>query len=339
MSIQSMMLSALVALTLTATQAPTANAANVQSIYTGQRVSRTLFSTGDFVIFAKERENLFAVVNYKTGATVATIASDSDFPSSVLALPGGDLIGVSLEGNQATLINGKTFKKKATLNLGGYTDDSGEFVPYWMMSGCAMANGDSYFVSSTDVALVRVAKGAKKGKLVATQESAGLSGSTEVACAGGKLFVANHRSMLDPSDDQILVLSTAGKVIETINAPGLMHLQGDGNTLVITSAPTPATHGSVQFADASGAHLKVVANEVNDNFPQWMTFDHAGKRILVAEKSPAAYVSFDATTFQMISRHPFSSTDGITTPRGIACSSDGKTVFLESEGSVSAVTE
>lgn len=311
-------------------------ASTVTSVFTGSRVTHDVFVTGTTVIIPEDKQGTFNLVNYLNGAPVSQLRAASDYPAEVLALPDGDLVGLSYEGNSALLIDGKTLTQKGTLDLGGYTDANG-FEPYWMMSGCAMPNGDLYFVSAVDVALVRIPAGATSGTTIATQETAGLSGSSEIACAGGRLYIANHRSLLNPTLAQILVLTTEGKVVETIPAPGLMNILASGNTLVFTTTTTQAAKGSVQFADASGEHLKILASEQDLNLPQKIAFDAVNHRVLVAEKYPPAFVSFDDSTFKLESRVTFSTEDKIVAPRGIAATPDGTGVLIESNGTVSLV--
>jgi hypothetical protein len=304
-------------------------------LYEGQRVSRSLISVGNFVVFPSEQENLFRVIDFTTGLEKDPIPSAGEFPAKVFRSATGDLIGVSFHDNRATVIDSITLQKKGELDLGGYTDVAGEFVSYWMMDGCSMPNGDLYFVSAVDVALVRVPANGAGWELVADQDSAGLSGSSEIACVGDKLVIANHKSMLTSEDNELLVLSLKGEVLEKILTPGLLRIQGQGNTLVAVSSPTPSNQqGWVRFFDASGDRLSLLAQDENKNYPQMIAFDPQGGRVHVAEKFPAGFSTYDLSTFKRMEQHTFAPEDGVDQPRGIATSEDGSRVFIEASGSI-----
>jgi len=324
-----------IALTLTLAN-PVAQA-EITQIFSCSRMAHSLSVLGDALIIPDDAQNQYRVFNYKTLHEESPIKAPepASLPYDTIQLSTGDLIGFGLDGNHPIVIDKNKLASRQTLDLSGYQDASG-FNPYTVTSGCSMPNGDVYFVSKSDSALVKIAQGKTQAELIATYETAGLSGSKEVACAAEKLFVINEHT--DVSKSEILVLNTSGKVLQKLAVPGLFHLTAQDNQLVLTILQIDKTQkGAIAFADASAENLKITTQVTNDAFVQSIAFDLPRNRLWVAEKFPPAITSYDLKDLKPLSHTAFSGKDQPAVPRGIAVSPDGTEVFVESGGSIWSV--
>ena len=162
------------------------------------------------------------------------------------------------------------------------------------------------------------------------------SGPGGIAGSNGSLFVINGRSILDDSDDAVLVYTPGGVLLQTIETGGALRdimTGGDGRVFVTRSRTEPGASRLLAIEPASYAVEELLVGELPNGLAVWEDL------VFTANKGGPSVTVVDTAADDATREIDLRTVDPpLVNLRGIAAAPCGK-LYLEADGMIAVYPE